>query len=246
MGDEVRQLSVSQFEKSYAFPDEKFEPEVKEFVQSVKQHYKPLRLFKQSGKSKYDSEGAKSTATLLEYGEKIFGQFFEDEEAADAREKKKQARGEGKKLAGHVEAAEEAKKKAEEARSWFGARKPKLSESIDETTDVFMGGDRRGSIGGDGSTERRASFDEGSNERRASFGEGSNERRPSISEQLSSSPMEKRLLSTEVLESVMQHQNRYLHNYDGFERSNYLRQIDDKPLKLGKIAKRNLNLINDF
>jgi len=76
MGDEVRQLSVSQFEKSYAFPDEKFEPEVKEFVQSVKQHYKPLRLFKQSGKSKYDSEGAKSTATLLEYGEKNFWTIF--------------------------------------------------------------------------------------------------------------------------------------------------------------------------
>jgi hypothetical protein len=67
---------------------------------------------------------------------------------------------------------------------------------------VFIGSDRRGSFGGDGS-----------NERRASFGESIGERRPSITEQLSSSPIEKRLLSTEVLDAVMQHQNRYLHNY---------------------------------
>jgi len=118
MGDEVRQLSVSQFGKSYAFPEEKVLPEAKEFVATVRSHYKPVRLFKQSTSSKFDSEAARTTATLLEYGEKLFGQSFEDEEAADAREKKKAARGEGKRIGvgqfEKSEATEEAKKKAEE------------------------------------------------------------------------------------------------------------------------------------
>eukprot|EP00456_Euglypha_rotunda_P001261 TRINITY_DN10228_c1_g1_i2.p1 TRINITY_DN10228_c1_g1~~TRINITY_DN10228_c1_g1_i2.p1 ORF type:complete len:103 (-),score=27.10 TRINITY_DN10228_c1_g1_i2:18-326(-) len=83
MGDEVRLLSLSQFDKSYAFPGEVSPPEAKDFAVSVKENYRPNRQFKQSQQAKFDSLGAQTTATLLEYGEKLFGRSFEDEEAAE-------------------------------------------------------------------------------------------------------------------------------------------------------------------
>lgn len=71
-GDLVRQLSVSQFSKFYKFEDEEKPPSTQQLISNVMEAYKPKRLFKQKKNVKFDSLAARTDATLLEYGEKIF------------------------------------------------------------------------------------------------------------------------------------------------------------------------------
>mmetsp|Transcript_7207 Transcript_7207/g.13666 ORF Transcript_7207/g.13666 Transcript_7207/m.13666 type:complete len:631 (-) Transcript_7207:188-2080(-) len=99
-GDLVRALSVSQFDKTYSFPGEKLSDEAREFVGHVQDNYKPSRVAKQREGATFDNENARVEATLLEYGEKLYGSVVYDEEKEDKRAEKNRGRSGGKIAAG--------------------------------------------------------------------------------------------------------------------------------------------------
>ena len=88
-GDEVRALSIAQFGKDgRAMPGDEVADEVLDGVGVLVQQYKAQRKFKKREDATFESEVGRVEATLLEYGEKIYGASRVDEE----NEEKKRAR----------------------------------------------------------------------------------------------------------------------------------------------------------
>jgi len=110
-GDLVRQLAVSQFGKEYALPNDQPNPEAQKFLSQVIHNYAPTRKFKKRTNANFESEVARTEATLLEYGEKIYRPVSVDEESADLAAARKQ---QGGRLAAKQQQDEEKRKKQEE------------------------------------------------------------------------------------------------------------------------------------
>lgn len=91
-GDLVRALSVSQFGKEFSFPEEIITEEAKSFVSNVQSTYKANRVAKQKEGATFDSQTARVEATLLEYGEKLYGSVVYDEEKEDKKNEKNRGR----------------------------------------------------------------------------------------------------------------------------------------------------------
>jgi len=72
-GDQNRALSVFQFQKSF---DDVFDEHIREAAQrvvaTVTEQYRPQRRFRKRRTAQFDDQYARTEATLLEYGEKIY------------------------------------------------------------------------------------------------------------------------------------------------------------------------------
>ena len=84
-GDSTRLLSVHQFAKDFALPQEARRPESGAFVRGVVDEYRPQRRFRKKHEAAFDSVERRTEATLLEYGEKVVRSAVADEEAEERR-----------------------------------------------------------------------------------------------------------------------------------------------------------------
>jgi len=104
-GDQNRALSVFQFQKSF---DDVFDEHIREAAQrvvaTVTEQYRPQRRFRKRRTAQFDDQYARTEATLLEYGEKIY-RATRDEEKEDIMAKKKSARAGGAGPAGRANIA---------------------------------------------------------------------------------------------------------------------------------------------
>ncbi len=96
-GDEVRSLSVSQFAKVAKLPEDGLNEAALQYVSAAANNYKAQRRFKKRDDAQFESEVGRVEATLLEYGEKIYGPSRLD---VEQEEKKKSRAGAGRKLPG--------------------------------------------------------------------------------------------------------------------------------------------------
>eukprot|EP00457_Paulinella_chromatophora_P004194 gb/GEZN01004204.1/.p1 GENE.gb/GEZN01004204.1/~~gb/GEZN01004204.1/.p1 ORF type:complete len:633 (+),score=181.02 gb/GEZN01004204.1/:47-1945(+) len=113
-GDLVRMQALSQFSQHYAFPSEESWHGDK-YIREVRERFKPQRLFTQKQGQDLPTD-VRTTATLLEYGEKIYGQDFRDEEAEEARREKQSRRvGAGGKAAAALEEKEKERAQKQQA-----------------------------------------------------------------------------------------------------------------------------------
>jgi hypothetical protein len=145
-GDLIRALSVSQFDKEYEFPEEKLSDDAAGFVQSVGDRYRPQRKFKKVQNASFDSVAQRTEATLLEYGEKLFGAVVYDEEKQDRKREREEQRSRGKATGdADADAAEqEAVRKAqEEEQQRLDAMQQQMSE---EGANVSVSGGNLGNI----------------------------------------------------------------------------------------------------
>jgi len=105
-GDLVRKLSVFQFAQEYEFPEEKLSTNATDYVLAVQDRYKPTRKFKKLDDAKFTTLSQRTEATLLEYGERVAGAVYVDEEKQDRKREREEQKTRG------------AKGKTEEVRKW--------------------------------------------------------------------------------------------------------------------------------
>eukprot|EP00808_Paulinella_micropora_P024299 g80643.t1 len=86
-GNLVRMQAENQFSQHYELPEDRQNPSSQLYLNHVCAHFRPQRLFMQHQHTEV-AIADKTTATLLEYGEKLYGQDFRDEEAEEARREK--------------------------------------------------------------------------------------------------------------------------------------------------------------
>jgi hypothetical protein len=77
----------------YRFPDAGLAVEAMNYVTDVKQRYQPGRQFKQREGAHFDTLKERAEATLLEYGEKVYGAVVFDKERQDRKRERDQQRG---------------------------------------------------------------------------------------------------------------------------------------------------------
>lgn len=104
-GDQVRQLSVSQFGKSFLLPEDSKLGENKVYVSDLGAKYKTQRKFKKRDDATFESEVGRVEATLLEYGEKVYGSGLTvDEEQEEKKRERAAQRGGAGKLGSKIDA----------------------------------------------------------------------------------------------------------------------------------------------
>lgn len=89
-GDLVRKLSVFQFAQEYEFPEEKLSTNATDYVLAVQDRYKPTRKFKKLDDAKFTTLSQRAEATLLEYGERVAGAVYVDEEKQDRKREREE------------------------------------------------------------------------------------------------------------------------------------------------------------
>lgn len=89
-GDLVRKLSIFQFAQEYSFPEEQLSSSATEYVLSVQDRYKPARKFKKLDEAKFITLSQRAEATLLEYGERVAGAIYVDEEKQDRKREREE------------------------------------------------------------------------------------------------------------------------------------------------------------
>ena len=87
----------------HKFPDN---AQAKSYVADVKKRYQPARRFKKTADASFDTLRERAEATLLEYGEKVYGSVVYDEEKQDRKRERDEQRGGGKNKAAALTAEE--------------------------------------------------------------------------------------------------------------------------------------------